>query len=183
MSNITTVLFLSYFPPRFPMTKLSAPRSHLFIFFFSIAFQPSFLNLSCIFMMHKTAQHRPLKKSTHIWVQILFPTLFVAMLIINHFQRIKNKGVVCTRKGCIDEDVNSNIKWCKHVLCWWSRENKICSVFMDICTQKRWKVVAEDYRLCIARCYRGIWFQGFMGNVVWLQADLTAVWLWVCVSL
>lgn len=43
-----------------------------------IAFQPSCLNLFCIFMMHKIAQHRPLK-TTQMWVQlVLLPTLKVA---------------------------------------------------------------------------------------------------------
>lgn len=42
-----------------------------------IACQPSCLNLFCIFMMHKTAQHRPLK-TTQMQVQLLLPTLKVA---------------------------------------------------------------------------------------------------------
>lgn len=37
----------------------------------------------------------------------------------------------------------------------------------------RWKA---DYRLYIAQ--REIWFEGFMGNVVWLQAALMSVLDW-----
>lgn len=65
----------SYFSPQ--ISHNQAVCSSFILISSFIACQPSCLNLFCIFMMHKTAQHRPLK-TTQMQVQRLLPTLKVA---------------------------------------------------------------------------------------------------------